>query len=372
MSEFKTKIGTPEWFIGKVVECVQILYCSIIVNISYYDENGKLCIAYFCISQYPPTSHFPQVSSIPPVLVRDFNENEQTIPRLSRKDFEKWLVKSKFAKNNFCTTSTNFLSGLFIGDKLTITECSAGFNNRNGNYIPESENEAFTLTIEYNGKSYKCYSTDKPYAQVAIDIVCCIITKSLEGKNNIKFIVLKRGESDNVDCPHSFMFSAGEHVEPGKKEEKEAWKRAIYEEIGITPEQLKELIENGIDINLRSYKFQVGEYFALDRDPRYSTYETIILTENGEQKKVSFGYPRGSFCTSHLLCIFADNISFGNPLDTEEVNGKLLVPREDVLELIKSNPMIPAHIKMLEDVLIALDSFLELSDEEKEVHMLKV
>jgi len=290
--------------------------------------------------------------------------------------------------NNLPTTDPKWMTGIFIGDTISIIPARDGivkFNGGNGFHpytenIPGSEVNAWSCNASWNEKTYGVYLTENSMPQSAIDVM--IVTKvkaQIAGMQIDKRYVkmLRRGANDATDMPGTIMIGAGEHLEPGKDEDKaQAIVRAVKEEIGM----------NKVDMQ-NCFKLDLGIFNEEGRDPRYWQY--AIMREG---KLKTFGMKRYSKSVGYLLYLemtikpeiiaeFEANLTTNSNVekfiqeqfpnvqheDTVEVGQKWLYDLDRVLpDFPVQEWMLSDHQNLLKACIETVNAFSEISPEVKE------
>ncbi len=269
----------------------------------------------------------------------------------------------EWGSNNLPTTSTNFCTDVFIGDKLSITNIKDGIIpypkrlskpfEESDEIIPGSEDFAWSANITSinSNLSYSCYVCDKPMPQSAIDVLF-VWENSLQHQY-VK--ILKRGSSHpNVDMPELEMPGAGEHREPGNKIcFKADVLAAIEQEMGISKSTLS-----------KSYLIPVGKFNDKKRDPRYWSYSV-----NQDDKMFTFGPERESETNVYVMYIKTDSNEEPEEIENSdkiEVGGKYWVKLSNPILSNKELWMIPEHSTYFTHTNDVLKSFNNMRKEEKE------
>jgi ADP-ribose pyrophosphatase YjhB (NUDIX family) len=261
--------------------------------------------------------------------------------------------------NNLPTLDEAWLTGIFIGDNIDVTLVQEGiipfhggkpFSHRE--IVPGTETAAWSVHIQYKGKTYSGYLTDNIMPQRANDVLFIWENKS----NNVFIKLLTRGSSQNIDMPQRMMPGAGEHLEPGKDVRVKAGVlRAIQEEIGIEESVLSE-----------AYLLPLGRFDTPGRDPRYWSYSWI--KEDGSP--MEFGIQRGSSSEGYVVYIKSDTDVAPkevDPLDTEEVHAKWWAPLNFVLQNYPDDRwMILDHKRLIPATEAAIITFKSKTFAEKE------
>ena len=275
----------------------------------------------------------------------------------------------EWGSNNLPTSSKNFCSGIFIGDRMIIHSIKNGiipYNKRFSapfeevdNIIEESDEFAWStnITLINTNITYSCYVCDTPMPQSAIDVLFV-----WENSLSHKYVkILKRGVSNpNVDMPCLLMPGAGEHKEPGNNVNfKSDALRAISEEIGIS--------QNTIS---KSYLIKIGIFNGENRDPRYWSYSAF---QDG--KLITFGPKRYSATELYVLYIHTDDDVEPDEIDCEdkiEVGGKYWIELNN--PILKNNElwMIPEHSLYFNHATCAIETFKSLSEEDKNKHRINL
>lgn len=282
----------------------------------------------------------------------------------------------EWGSSNLPTTSKDFFTDIFIGDKLVIKDIIDGIIpypkilskpfKAFDEIIVGSEKYACTANIIQNNTNnpnnpnqiYSCYICDTPMPQSAIDVL--FVWENSFSDRYVK--ILKRGISNpNVDMPNLLMPGAGEHREPGNKIcFKSDVLRAVSEEIGISKDTIS-----------KSYLIPVGTFNKEKRDPRYwsfSAYQDNMI--------ITFGPERQSETNVYVLYIKTDtSISVPDEIEPEdkiEVGKKYWINLENPILTNKKLWMIPEHSFYFEHTKHILDIFCRLGEEEKETHKIIV
>ena len=271
----------------------------------------------------------------------------------------------EWGSNNLPTTSTNFCTGVFIGDSLMMEVVADGIipykkrlslkfeSDDTSDIIEGSELFAWSANIKVLNSSitYSCYVCDNPMPQSAIDVL--FVWENSLGHKFIK--ILRRGPSNpNVDMPNMIMPGAGEHREPGNKISIKADAlRAVCEEIGI-----------GDDALSKCYLIPIGVFGEKKRDPRYWTYSVI---QDG--KMMEFGPERESETNVFILYIKTDTEKEPDEInytDTIEIGKKYWIGLDNHLILDNKLWMIQEHISYVRLAKNILSEFELRGQEEKE------
>lgn len=275
----------------------------------------------------------------------------------------------EWGSSNLPTSSQNFFTNIFIGDRLAIKNVIDGIVPYNkilskpfdlsDEIIEGSENCAWTANITQidTNQTYSCYICENPIPQSAIDVL--FVWENIFSHRYVK--ILKRGISNpNVDMPNLLMPGAGEHREPGNKIcFKTDALRAINEEIGISKETIS-----------KSYLIHVGTFNKEKRDPRYWSYSA-----NQDNQIITFGPERESETNVYLLYIKTDTEKEPDEIEFEdkiEVGKKYWISLNN--PILKNNKiwMIPEHSYYFEHSKNVLDLFCSLGEEEKYSHKITI
>jgi ADP-ribose pyrophosphatase YjhB (NUDIX family) len=372
------------------LKVIKIGYCSIAACL--VSDPAK--VLYF--HKFPPmlgTTNCPLLSrpSDPEETLVDDITREELIAFWSSPDIYQTNGSWKggaWSLNNLPTTDPNWMTGIFIGDIVSITPARDGIVKFNGgNYfhpytenIPGSEVNAWSCNASWNEKTYGVYLTENSMPQSAIDVMVVTRVKAqIAGLQiNKRYIkMLRRGDNAATDMPKSVMIAAGEHLEPGKDEVKaRAIVRAVQEEIGMTK------------INLENcFKFELGVFNEPGRDPRYWQYSIMR-----EGKLKTFGMKRYSKSAGYLLYLemtinpdiiaeFEANLTTNSNVekfiqdqfpnvqheDTVEVGQKWLYDLDRVLsDFPVQEWMLSDHQKLVKASIGVIEAFTSLSPESKE------
>jgi hypothetical protein len=275
----------------------------------------------------------------------------------------------EWGSSNLATSSKDWFSNIFIGDKLSIKNVIDGiipYNkilskpfNPYDEIIVGSENYACTSNITQNNtnQTYSCYICDVPMPQSAIDVL--FVWENSLSNRYVK--ILKRGmPNPNVDMPNLLMPGAGEHREPGNKIcFKTDALRAINEEIGISSETIS-----------KSYLIHVGTFNKEKRDPRYWSFSV-----QQDDSIITFGPERYSETNVYVLYIKTETENEPEEIEYEdkiEVGKKYWIGLENPILTNKKLWMIPEHSFYFEHSKIILDLFCTLEEEEKNSHKINV
>ena len=292
-------------------------------------------------NRYPPsndTTRSPSKYRLTPRMIR----RAKILSRETVINFWRGLGrnthKRRWGLENLATTSTQWLSGAYYGDKIEFSAFCEGIIplrtpfDPNASITTGSENWAVTALANFEGQteSYRVYLTSNPMPQVAVDVVLVV---RVNGRLQVK--ILRRGNNElTVDNPSTFMSGAGEHVETfsGSVGLKEQAFDALQQETGISKEDFD-----------RAEIYVIGKYNSPGRDPRYWTYNAID-EETGEP--IEFGYERDSSTT--LMLVFIDSDTGNEPTKTEpsdkvEVADSFWMPLDKAIELDALEFFIPEN-----------------------------
>jgi 8-oxo-dGTP pyrophosphatase MutT (NUDIX family) len=263
----------------------------------------------------------------------------------------------EWGTDNLITTSSDWFSGAFIGDEITlniIADCIKNFDfKKQGSPFTDStpfkegsEGKALSCNGSFGDKSYGCYITEQVMPQFANDVL--FIYKNIRNEKFIK--LLRRGPSNpTVDMPLRIMPGAGEHLEPGEgignaKAKEESIRRAVQEEIGIPPETIGSCAT-----------ISLGVFSDPGRDPRYWHYTAVQDGNN-----IEFGIDRGSTSYGYILYYKSDTDNAPIEVrqsDTIEIGEKRWIPfNRELLEIPDDQWMIIDHKKIVEAALEVMES----------------
>lgn len=373
-----------------VLKVIKIGYCSIAACL----VTNPTKVLYF--HKFPPvlnTTNCPLLSrpSDPEETQADDITREELIAFWSSPDIYQTNGSWKggaWSLNNLPTTDPNWMTGVFIGDIVSIKTVRDGIVKFNGGNvfhpytenIPGSEVNAWSCNASWNEKTYGVYLTENSMPQSAIDVV--VVTKvkaQIAGLQiNKRYIkMLRRGDNAETDMPEKVMIAAGEHLVPGKDEEKaKAIVRAVNEEMGMT----KVDMEN-------CFKFEIGLFNKPGRDPRYWQYSIMR-----EGKLNTFGMKRDSKSAGYLLYLemtikpeiiaeFEANLRSSSNIeefiqeqfpnvqheDTVEVGKKWIYDLDRVLsDFPVQEWMLPDHQNLVKASIGVIEAFNSLSPELRE------
>lgn len=320
--------------------------------------------------KYPPNSGTikPNFDNIDQVANFDNHVRRETFIKFinntsSRQANKRWKG-GQWGENNFTVTSENWFSGLFIGDTIEVAILAEGIikfspsayqTDTTYQIISGTESKALTCVSTWDGSTYNFYMTDNVMPQDASDT---LFVWSSPKKTMIK--VMRRGKGKNVDSPARKIPCAGEHVEPGQKEDDRS--RAmedLNQEIGIPSKTIS-----------LCYLIPLGEYADPGRDPRYWTY-----SEFQDGKIIEFGFERASKTKARIVFIETEDEVEPHevdPEDTNEIGAKWWADINTILnsskpgENIEDDWMLEDHMRFIPDTINKLEWFKQLSKEEKE------
>ena len=253
--------------------------------------------------------------------------------------------------NNFTLTSARWLSGLWVGDNLSVTIIKKGIVKYNGQpftedsvILPNTESMMYSCNAVWQGNTYPLYLSDNPMPQYATDTLFMWYNTFT---NKLLLKVMRRGEGPNVDSPHTIIPAGGEHLQPEHSTDRRQQALfSINEEIGVPPETVNQC-----------YFLHLGTWNDPGRDSRYYKYSAIQ-----EDELVEFGIDRySSTDVNILLLVTNDNVEPKEvqPEDTTEINTKwwenvhdMLLNHPDEEWMLKDHQkFIPASIQKVEDFL---------------------
>ena len=330
------------------------------------------------IHKFPPALN----TTVKPQIVEQKNHYEHKFNTNLRREtvLNFWQSKDLYQANgdwkggewgssNLATSSKDFFTNIFIGDRLSIKNVIDGIIpypkilskpfEMSDEIIVGSENYACTANITQinTGQTYSCYICESPIPQSAIDVL--FVWENSLSNRYVK--ILKRGmPNPNVDMPNLLMPGAGEHREPGNKIcFKTDALRAINEEIGISNETIS-----------KSYLIPVGTFNKEKRDPRYWSF-----TAHQDNSIITFGPERHSETNVYVLYIKTDTEIEPEEIEYEdkiEVGKKYWVGLENQILTNKKLWMIPEHSFYFEYTKTVLDIFCSLGEEEKDSQRITV
>lgn len=337
-------------------------------NLSYccfsaISDDGTKCVFG---AKYPPAS-----GTLAPQMQTPSPASMLATPNVTREEvLAFWNSESTFqvdgshkggrwGSDNLPTSDRNWLTGLFIGDRIEITRVADGIIKFSGGkqfaetpVLDNTVGKAWSCNATYNGATYGVYLTDNIMPQVARDVLFVWTNKS--GNTFIK--LLTRGNDPySVDMPGQTVPGAGEHMEPGKDiNVKKGVLRTVKEELGIPKTTLTQC-----------YLLPLGRYADQGRDPRYHTYD------GGK-----WGLVRGSETNAHVLYMKSDTDECPaevDPEDTVEINKKWWAPLSSVIaDYPIDRWMIADHTKFIPDAIRAIDIFNLLSEDVQKESLLVV
>jgi hypothetical protein len=352
------------------MECkiVKLYYNGIAVKI-----NDKDKILY--IQRFPPfkgTTEYPDFSVTTTNTSCDSFLNRETYVNfwLSNDQYQAdgTYRGGQFGSDNLPTLSKNWLTDIYIGDTVYISEMFKGivpYSTKLGkafdgseNILKDTEQYAGSYNIIYGNNTYSGYVTENPSPQSAIDILF-VFKNRISNRRFIK--LLKRGSlHPTVDMPEKITPGAGEHREPGSDFTfKLGFLRTVFEELGICLETL-----------LNCYLIEMGKFNDNGRDPRYRHFSAI---QNGDL--ITFGIDRYSETSVYILYIDVDSesdIKEQPQLDTVEIKQSFW---SDMSNELLNNPelwMISEHGTYIQKANNLLDEFDKLPQEEKDKHIFTI
>lgn len=266
------------------------------------------------MNRYPPADATTEAIGLDLPLASP----EQMVPNpISRKTVANFWFgtgrnchKRRWGSNNLCTTSDDWLPGMFIGDTVHFFDACLGIIPGRSAFVPEgppipgSEPWGTTVLALVDGqqRGYKTYVTKGPMPQIAIDVLLVVRIK-----RKLWVKILKRGtDSKTVDNPGVLMSGAGEHCEPGTGSLKDQAYDAIAQETGLHPD---DCVKSSFHI--------IGQFNSPGRDPRYWKFDAI---DEDTGACVQFGYERSSTTTLNLIFIDYGDAE-GGPKKTEPTDG---------------------------------------------------
>jgi hypothetical protein len=263
-----------------------------------------------------------------------------------------------WGEENLPLTSTSWLAGAFLDNKLKITPIKKGSipygkdfgDNATINEGTEDHVWSVKVSVGDGTKEYNAYLTENIMPQKATDI---LVFMQINGVLQIQ--MLKRGNARNVDMKERYIPGAGEHLEPGKDTQKNkkkpdiAFWRSLREEMGITPRVLEDAnaFSTKIEVINASHNKTDNIYDSEGRDPRYWTFEI--------EGNVC-GIKRGSSSEVYALYIHSDKPIDSIAKDRHEVQYQKWFPVDEVLTWEEDKFMIEDHKDMIIDAKRLIDN----------------
>lgn len=331
---------------------IKIVYCGVIAKIKNTNKRVFLW-------RFPPAkgTNVPNMNTentedeLKPDIITKDNFINFILSNETTQINGKWKGGS-FCHNNFCVISDVWLSGLWIGDEISVNVIQEGIL-KNDNLIPNTENMALTCLVNWKDKDYIVFVTDDIMPQIATDTIFI-----WAGPNFTLIKMLLRGNNTTIDFPNKIIPSAGEHVQPEHNTStKEYIRFGLNEEIGVPLETLS-----------TSFVLPCGIFDDIGRDSRYSTW---FCEQDGDI--IEFGIERYSVAHLNIVLVYTeDNVEpkETEPNDQNEIKTKWW---HDINKILIDYPeelwMCQDHRTFIQPVIDKIDWFRKLSVNDKMAYL---